>query len=485
MCFKNLPVEFDENGKAHLKEGFAEAYDTQRTRPGGVATLDHAKVRDLLERNGHVKEFNIDPVTRVAGALAFHTVTDLRERKVLETNSLATLFRGYEIILKGRDPRDAIYISSRACGVCGGVHSVTSALALEMAFGVQPPPLGIVVRNLGLAAEFLYDHPLHLGLLAGPDYSQMAVQDTNPEVWERAVQTAAPRHQWHGFKTIGELMTELNPLSGSLYLEALEMTRLCREMYVILHAKYPHPQTIIPGGVTSTVDSSSFTQYYTRLVTMFDYSKKLVAIWDDLIDFLYEVNPDYRKVGQRPMNLIDLGIWDHPEAYDATYANSNEWGEQRWATPGVIVDGTDPNQVYDVTYEAAQRAYKGEGATLIEAKMMRMRGHAMHDAAAYVPKDYFEYWKKRDCNTRMEKYLLDRGWLSEKENKDLVADVQAQIDRDRDIADASPFPKPEEGIVGVYLDNSVKIPFKYGPPKVKEVKKGVKVGEASNVSHYK
>src|SRR3954462_3084727 len=156
-----------------------------------------------------------------------------------------------------------------------------------------------------------------------------------------------------------------------------------------------------------------------------------------------------------------------------------------YGVPGVIVDGTDPNQVYDVAYEAAQRAYKGEGATLIEAKMMRMRGHAMHDAASYVPKEYFDYWKKRDCNTRMEKYLLDRGWLTEKENKDLIADVQAQIDRDRDIADASPFPKPEDATTGVYLDNSVKIPFKYGPPKVKAVKKGEKIGEASNVSHYK
>jgi TPP-dependent pyruvate/acetoin dehydrogenase alpha subunit len=156
-----------------------------------------------------------------------------------------------------------------------------------------------------------------------------------------------------------------------------------------------------------------------------------------------------------------------------------------YGVPGVIVDGTDPNQVYDVTYEAAQRAYKGEGATLIEAKMMRMRGHAMHDAAAYVPKDYFEYWKKRDCNTRMEKYLFDRGWLTEKENKDLIDDVQAQIDRDRDIADASPFPTGDTVTDGLYLDNSVKIPFKYGAPKVKQVKKGEKIGEASNVSHYK
>lgn len=156
-----------------------------------------------------------------------------------------------------------------------------------------------------------------------------------------------------------------------------------------------------------------------------------------------------------------------------------------YGVPGFIVDGTDPNQVYDVTYEAAQRAYKGEGATLIEAKMMRMRGHAMHDAAAYVPKPYFEYWKRRDCNTRMEKYLLDRGWLTGEQNEKLVADVQKQIDTDRDIADASPFPGPDEASKGVYLDNSEKIPFKYGPPKVKEVQKGAKIGEASNVSHYK
>src|SRR5437868_1446673 len=156
-----------------------------------------------------------------------------------------------------------------------------------------------------------------------------------------------------------------------------------------------------------------------------------------------------------------------------------------YGVPGSIIDGTDPNQVYDVTYEAAQRAYKGEGATLIEAKMMRMRGHAMHDAAAYVPKPYFEYWKKRDPIARMEKYLLDREWLTKKQHEELLADVQNQIDKDRDLADASPFPTPQDAGTGVYLDNSVKIPFKYGGPKVKEVAKGVKIGEASNISHYK
>jgi TPP-dependent pyruvate/acetoin dehydrogenase alpha subunit len=156
-----------------------------------------------------------------------------------------------------------------------------------------------------------------------------------------------------------------------------------------------------------------------------------------------------------------------------------------YGVPGAIIDGTDPNQVYDLTYEAVQRAYRGEGATLIEAKMMRMRGHAMHDAALYVPKPYFEYWKRRDCIARMEKYLLEKGWLSDKEDKELIADVQAQIDRDRDIADASPFPQPEDAAKGVFLPNDVKIAFKYGGPKVKEVEKGKKAGAASDVSHYR
>ncbi|MHB1577283.1 MAG: nickel-dependent hydrogenase large subunit, partial [Candidatus Dormibacteria bacterium] len=89
MCFKNLPVDFDDAGKAHLRAGFAQAYDTQTVRPPTSPGLRHDQVRELLARNGYVKEFNVDPVTRVAGALAFHTVCDLQERRVVETNSMA------------------------------------------------------------------------------------------------------------------------------------------------------------------------------------------------------------------------------------------------------------------------------------------------------------------------------------------------------------------------------------------------------------
>jgi hydrogenase large subunit len=335
MCFKNLPIEFDETGKAHLKEGIANPYSYE-TR----SLADQAdKLKELLARNGHIQSVDFDPVTRVAGALAFHTVVDLKERRVLDANSMATLFRGYEVILKGRDPRDAAYISSRACGVCGGVHASTAALTMEMAFPVAPPPFGIAVRNLMLALEFWYDNPLHLFLLAGPDYSQAIVETTNPEIWDRAQHTPAPNANIHGYGTIGALMTDLNPLTGSLYLGGLQMTRTAREAYVLIGGKYPHPQTVIPGGMSTTVTLSTFNEVYTRLVQLFDYCKKTVAIWDDLVEFFYDVNPAYRQVGQRPANLIDSGIYDDPFAYDATYANCNAWGERRWATPGVVVDG--------------------------------------------------------------------------------------------------------------------------------------------------
>jgi pyruvate dehydrogenase E1 component alpha subunit/2-oxoisovalerate dehydrogenase E1 component alpha subunit len=155
-----------------------------------------------------------------------------------------------------------------------------------------------------------------------------------------------------------------------------------------------------------------------------------------------------------------------------------------YGVPGFILDGTDPNQVYDVTREAAQRAYSGEGATLIEAKMMRMRGHAMHDAAAYVPKAYFEYWKKRDPITRMEKYLLKKGWLTDKENRDVIDSVQKQIDEDREIADASPYPEGHLAGERVFCDNSVQIPFLYGKPRVNALEKK-KLEAASDVAHFR
>lgn len=364
MCFKNLPVEFDAAGRPSLRGGIPDPYSATIAPAGTPVQLTQEKVEDLLRRNGHIQSVDYDPVTRIAGALAFHTVADLKERKVLEARSVATLFRGYEVIMVGRDPRDAIYITSRACGVCGGVHSTCSALAIEMAIGACPPPLGILIRNLSLALEFLYDNPLHLHLLAGPDYSQAIVEPTNPGLYDRAKRTQAPNQEVHGYATIAELMTDMNPLSGKLYLEALHMTRVAREAYVLICGKYPHPQTIVPGGMSSTINLSVMNEMYVRLSQFFDYSKKIAMIWEDLTQFFYDANPEYRKVGARRANMIDTGIFDHHEAYDATYRNAGEWGNKRWASPGAIVDGelvtTDLHQINMGLEEFVAHSYYDE-----------------------------------------------------------------------------------------------------------------------------
>ena len=337
MCFKNLPVEFDAQGNPSLRGGIPDPYTASMAPANVPMQLTQAQVEELVRRNGHLKSVDFDPVTRVAGALAFHAKADLQERRIYEARSVATLFRGYEVIMVGRDPRDAIYITSRACGVCGGVHSTCSALAIEMAIDCVPPPLGVIVRNLALALEFLYDHPLHLHLLAGPDYSAAIVEPTNPALYARAKVTEAPHAAVHGYRTMAALMEDLNPLTGKLYVEALHMTRVAREAYVLICGKYPHPQTIVPGGMSSTITLTVMNEMYVRLSQFFDYGKKIAAIWDDITDFFYEANPAYKQVGQRRANMIDTGIFDHPDAYDATYKNANAWGEKRWATPGAIV----------------------------------------------------------------------------------------------------------------------------------------------------
>src|SRR5919108_3416141 len=332
MCFQNLPIEFDEDGRPRLTgDGNPYAYQPR--------ALDRSGVDDLVRRNQHVRDVNIDPVTRVAGALAFHAVVDLQARRVHEANSIATLFRGYEVILKGRDPRDAMFISSRVCGVCGGVHSVASSLAIEMAFGIVPPPLGLALRNIQLALDFMLDNPLHLYVLAGPDYSQVVVERTNPQLWARAQRTEARHADVHQYRTIADIMRALNPLTGKLYLEGLHATRGPREAYAVLYGKYPHPQTVVPGGLSSTVTLKELNEAHNRIIRAIDFGKIGVFVWEDLTEFFYAADPKYKQVGARAKNLIDSGIWDDPFAYDGTYAGAPAWGERRWATPGVIIDG--------------------------------------------------------------------------------------------------------------------------------------------------
>ncbi len=283
-------------------------------------------------------EVQFEPVSRVAGALSLHATLDPGGH-ASDATAMATTFRGYEVLLRERDVRDAIFISSRACGVCGGAHALCSALALEMTFEVRPPHFGIAIRNVLAAVDNLVDHPVALFLRAGPDYSEPVVRATNPELWARAESTPAPGAAIHGLRQISDIMTGLTRFTGVLSREALVMSRIAREAYVVAGGKYPHPQTIVPGGLSSTIDPSDLSLVLLRVTKFLDYSRKAAAIWDDLTEFFYEADSRYREVGAAPANFLDLGLWDDPEVYDATFENSGTWGEARWSTPGAILDG--------------------------------------------------------------------------------------------------------------------------------------------------
>jgi TPP-dependent pyruvate/acetoin dehydrogenase alpha subunit len=166
--------------------------------------------------------------------------------------------------------------------------------------------------------------------------------------------------------------------------------------------------------------------------------------------------------------IVENNLWGYSTPADMQF-RVKDLAERAiaYGIPGVIVDGTDACQVYDACHEACERARRGEGPTLIEAKMMRMKGHAIHDAAEYVPKPLFEYWKRRDPIARLEDYLVNgKKWLSPAENERLIADVERQLEADRELAVNSPMPTPESAAGGVYCEAGChEIKPKYAMPK--------------------
>lgn len=121
-----------------------------------------------------------------------------------------------------------------------------------------------------------------------------------------------------------------------------------------------------------------------------------------------------------------------------------------YGVPARIVDGNDVLAVYEATRAAAGAARRGGGAQMIEVKTFRMKGHAEHDDAGYVPQELLEQWRAKDPIDRFERHLLGRGLAEREELEALVSDLQRELDADVEAALASPLPLPEEAAGGVY-----------------------------------
>lgn len=255
----------------------------------------------------------VDPVTRIEGHLKIEVITE--NGVVKDAHSSAMLFRGLEIILQGRDPRDAQRYVQRICGVCPTSHSIAATLNLDSAFGISDkiPDNGRIVRNLILGAAHMADHILHFYHLAALDYvdvTKVAGYNGNDPVLN-SVKEFISRGELAPFVPRYEgdyrLSDQMNIEATAHYVKALEMRRKAQEMLTIFGGKMPHNMGVVPGGVTETVTVDKIASFLWRLNELRDFIDN-VYLPDVLA--VAEAYPDYFEVGSGCGNLLSYGNFD-------------------------------------------------------------------------------------------------------------------------------------------------------------------------------
>ncbi len=258
-------------------------------------------------------KITIDPVTRIEGHLAVEVVVD--DGIVKETQCSGTLFRGFEIFLRGREPRDAPQITQRVCGVCPIVHATASVLALDSAFGVSDsiPDNGRITRNLILSSNYLQSHILHFYHLTALDYIDVtAMADyagDDPQM--KSMKDFLGRGELAPFVPRYEgdyrFDRETNQQLVRHYLTALEMRKLAHEMLAIFGGKMPHNCAIVPGGVTENPTVDKIAGFLWRLNRLRDFIDSMYI--PDVIA-VAEAYSDYLQIGAGPGNFLAYGVFD-------------------------------------------------------------------------------------------------------------------------------------------------------------------------------
>jgi quinone-reactive Ni/Fe-hydrogenase large subunit len=224
----------------------------------------------------------IDPITRIEGHLRIEVEID-ENNVVQKAYSSSTLWRGLELILKGRDPSDVGLMAQRICGVCTYSHYKAGVEAVENALGVVPPYNAKLVRSLLNESLYMHDHVIHFYHLHGLDWvdvvsalsadpkkaSELAFNYTDKPIATGHDELKAVQQRVKGFVEKGQLgpfanaywgnstyrfTPEQNLIALSHYLKALEVQRTAAQMFAIFGAKQPHPQSLVVGGVTSVRD---------------------------------------------------------------------------------------------------------------------------------------------------------------------------------------------------------------------------------------
>ena len=255
----------------------------------------------------------IDPITRIEGHLKIEA--QVENGVVKDASSSGTMFRGIEVILRGRDPRDAQRYTQRICGVCPTSHSTAATLNLDSAFGIgdKIPENGRIIRNLILGGAHIADHILHFYHLAALDYvdiTKIASYDgSDPTL--KSVRAFAERGELGPFVPRYEgdyrLSDEANIAALSHYVQALEIRRKAQEMVAIFGGKMPHNMAIVPGGVTETPTVDKIASFLWRLNALRDFIDN-VYIPDVLM--VAEAYSDYFEIGAGCGNLLSYGSYE-------------------------------------------------------------------------------------------------------------------------------------------------------------------------------
>ena len=255
----------------------------------------------------------IDPVTRIEGHLKVEAVVE--GGRVKEARSSGMLFRGLELILRGRDPRDAQRITQRVCGVCPTSHSIAATLNLDSAFGIADkiPDNGRIIRNLILGAAHVADHILHFYHLAALDYVDVAklagYEGSNPAlnsikrfIARGALEPFIPRYEGDY-----RLPDKINEQAVAHYVAAFDMRRKGQEMLAIFGGKMPHNMGIMPGGVVSVPTLDSMTSFLWRLKELQEFIDN-VYLPDVLA--IAKAYSDYLEIGHGCGRLLAYGSYE-------------------------------------------------------------------------------------------------------------------------------------------------------------------------------
>lgn len=261
--------------------------------------------------------FVVDPITRIEGHMKVEV--EIEGGKVKDAWTSGTLFRGFEIILKGRDPRDAWQYTQRVCGVCPTSHGHTATMSLENSFGVTPPANAVIIRNLIEGCQFLHSHILWFYHLAALDYvdvvSALSAKTSDPKLLavQAKLKTFVESGQLGPFANgywghpAYKLPAEVNLLAVAHYLDALEMQALAASASALFGGKMPMTMTSPPGGVNCMVSVDILANFLFKL-------KRIQAFIDNVyIPDVLAVAPhylDWAAIGKGHANFLAWGVFD-------------------------------------------------------------------------------------------------------------------------------------------------------------------------------